>query len=148
RHRRPDPRQSDRDQRPAQNLQSRPHSLDLAARPPARQRGAPFPRAPSPSSFRPNRSDTVAYSSLREFLSDLEADRELIRVTEPVSTNLEITELHRRLIAAKGPAAILENVVNERGQAAEMPALINLFGTVERVARAVTLGGAPRRTAA
>lgn len=89
----------------------------------------------------------MAYSSLRDFLADLENDRQLIRVSEPVSTNLEITELHRRLIAAQGPAAILENVTTETGAQAQMPCLINLFGTVERVARAVTLGGAPRRTA-
>ncbi len=89
----------------------------------------------------------MAYSSLREFLSELEADGDLRRVAEPVSTNLEMTEIHRRLIETGGPAMIFENPVKEDGAASDIPCLINLFGTVERVARAVTLGGKPRRTA-
>ena len=39
--------------------------------------------------------------------------------------------------AAAGPAALIENPVHEDGRAASMPCLINLFGTVERVARAM-----------
>ncbi|MEE2565986.1 UbiD family decarboxylase [Hyphobacterium marinum] len=89
----------------------------------------------------------MAYTSLRDFLAELEADGDLKRITEPVSTELEMTEIHRRVLAAGGPALLFENVVNEKGERAEMPVLVNLFGTVERVARGVTLGGAARRTA-
>ncbi len=89
----------------------------------------------------------MAYSSLRDFIDVLEADGLLKRVGEPVSMNLEITEIHRRLLADGGPAVVFENPVHGDGRAAEMPALTNLFGTVERVARAVTLGGKERRTA-
>ena len=89
----------------------------------------------------------MAYKSLREFLTVLEEAGDLKRITEPVSTNLEMTEIHRRVLAAGGPALLFENVINEKGEPAEMPVLVNLFGTVERVARGVTLGGEMRRTA-
>ena len=90
----------------------------------------------------------MAYKSLRDFLDQLEGDGDLKRVSRPVSTHLEMTEIQTRLLAKQGPAVLFENPVHEDGRASEMPALVNLFGTVERVARAVTLGGEPRRTAA
>jgi 4-hydroxy-3-polyprenylbenzoate decarboxylase len=89
----------------------------------------------------------MAYSSLRDFMVALEADGLLKRTAEPVSTNLEMTEIQTRLLHAGGPAVLFERPVREDGRASEMPALANLFGTVERVARAVTLGGKQRRTA-
>ncbi len=82
----------------------------------------------------------MAYASLRDYLDMLETHGLLRRVSEPVSTNLELTEIGTRLIADGGPAVLFENVVNEHGVPSKIPALINLFGTVERVARAVTLG--------
>jgi len=90
----------------------------------------------------------MAYKSLREFLALLENEADLKRVARPVSTHLEMTEIQTRLLAKKGPAVLFENPVHADGRASEMPALVNLFGTVERVARAVTLGGEPRKTAA
>ena len=76
----------------------------------------------------------MAYKSLRDFLDKLEASGDLIRVTEPVSTNLEMTEIQTRLLAEDGPAVLFENPVNEKGEKASMPVLVNLFGTVSRVA--------------
>ncbi len=76
----------------------------------------------------------MAYDSLREFLDRLEAEGRLVRVSEPVSTNLEMTEIQTRVLQAGGPAILFENVVNERGEKSDMPVLVNLFGTVERVA--------------
>ena len=90
----------------------------------------------------------MSFKSLRDFLADLERDGQLVRVSEPVSTVLEMTEIQTRLLAEGGPAVLFENPVNADGTAASMPVLINLFGTVERVAKAVTLGGEKRRTAA
>ncbi|MGP1274793.1 MAG: UbiD family decarboxylase [Caulobacterales bacterium] len=90
----------------------------------------------------------MAYKSLREFMALLEAEGELKRVARPVSTHLEMTEIQTRLLAKGGPAVLFENPVHADGRASEMPALVNLFGTVGRVARAVTMGGEPRRTAA
>jgi 4-hydroxy-3-polyprenylbenzoate decarboxylase len=90
----------------------------------------------------------MAYTSLRDFIAVLEADALLRRVAEPVSANLEMTEIASRLVQAGGPAVLFENPTHADGRPSEMPALANLFGTVERVARAVTLGGKQRRTAA
>ena len=89
----------------------------------------------------------MAYKSLRDFMSTLEGAGELKRVREPVSTHLEMTEIGHRLITKDGPAALLENPLHADGRASEMPALINLFGTVKRVAMAVTMNGKQRTTA-
>ena len=76
----------------------------------------------------------MPFASLREFIDRLEAGGRLNRVTEPVSTVLEMTEIQTRLLAEGGPAVIFENPVDGAGRPAEMPVLVNLFGTVERVA--------------
>jgi 4-hydroxy-3-polyprenylbenzoate decarboxylase len=89
----------------------------------------------------------LAYRSLRDFIAKLEADGELVRVTEPVSTVLEMTEICTRLLATGGPAVLFEKPVMPDGTISPMPCLANLFGTVKRVALGVTLGGEPRTTA-
>ena len=76
----------------------------------------------------------MPYGSLRDFIDHLEHTGRLVRVKEPVSTDLEMTEIQTRVIAEGGPAILFETVINERGEKAEMPVLVNLFGTVERVA--------------
>ncbi|HJS31356.1 MAG TPA: UbiD family decarboxylase domain-containing protein, partial [Alphaproteobacteria bacterium] len=76
----------------------------------------------------------MPYSSLRDFIARLEAERRLVRVREPVSPVLEMTEIQTRLLAEQGPAALFENVVGADGNRFDMPVLVNLFGTVERVA--------------
>jgi 4-hydroxy-3-polyprenylbenzoate decarboxylase len=90
----------------------------------------------------------MAYRSLRDFLKKLEAAGELVRVSEPVSSVLEMTEIHRRLLAQGGPAVLFENVIRADGERSAMPCLVNLFGTVKRVAMGVTLEGRERTTAA
>jgi 4-hydroxy-3-polyprenylbenzoate decarboxylase len=89
----------------------------------------------------------MAYRSLREFLTKLERAGELVRVTEPVSSVLEMTEIQRRLLATGGPAVLFENVMRADGERSTMPCLVNLFGTVKRVAMGVTLEGRERATA-
>ena len=89
----------------------------------------------------------MAYRSLRDFIAKLEAAGELVRVAEPVSTVLEMTEIQTRLLAEGGPAVLFENVTMADGQPSNMPCLVNLFGTVKRVAMGVTLGGESRTTA-
>ncbi len=89
----------------------------------------------------------MAYRSLREFIAKLEAAGELVRVSEPVSSVLEMTEIQRRLLATGGPAVLFENVIRADGELSTMPCLINLFGTVKRVAMGVTLEGRERTTA-
>ncbi len=71
----------------------------------------------------------MAYESLRDFTHQLERTGRLVRVKAPVSPVLEITEIHTRLLAERGPAVLFENV-----EGSAMPVLVNLFGTVERVA--------------
>ncbi len=89
----------------------------------------------------------MAYRSLREFLEVLEAAGELVRVSEPVSTVLEITEIQTRLLATGGPAVLFEKPILANGEPSPMPVLANLFGTVKRVAMGVTLEGKARTTA-
>ena len=48
----------------------------------------------------------MPYKSLREFVARLERDGELVRLREPVSTVLEMTEIQTRLLAEGGPAVI------------------------------------------
>ena len=76
----------------------------------------------------------MPYASLRDFIARLEREQRLVRVREPVSTVLEMTEIQTRLLAEGGPAVIFENAVRADGRPAGMPVLVNLFGTVERVA--------------
>ena len=76
----------------------------------------------------------MAFASLRDFIDRLEQEGRLVRVSEAVSPNLEMTEIQTRLLAEGGPAVLFENVIKDDGQPFGMPVLVNLFGTVERVA--------------
>ena len=90
----------------------------------------------------------MAYKSLRDFIEQLEAEGELVRVTEPVSTHLEMTEIQTRLLRNGGPAVDFEKPVMPDGSISPIPCLANLFGTVKRVAMGVTLGKQRRTTGA
>ncbi|PIR37794.1 MAG: hypothetical protein COV35_08460 [Alphaproteobacteria bacterium CG11_big_fil_rev_8_21_14_0_20_39_49] len=76
----------------------------------------------------------MPYKSLRDFIAKLEKDGDLIRIKHPVSTELEMTEIQTRVLAEKGPALLFENVITPSGKS-DIPVLVNLFGTVERVAK-------------
>ena len=89
----------------------------------------------------------MAYRSLREFMARLDAAGDLVRVSEPVSTVLEMTEIQTRLLASGGPAVLFEKPIRLDGTISPVPCLANLFGTVKRVAMGVTLGGRERQTA-
>ena len=89
----------------------------------------------------------MSYRSLRDFLIKLESDGELVRVREPVSTVLEMTEIQTRLLASGGPAVMFEKPLKADGTQSNIPVLVNLFGTVKRVAMGVTLGGIQRTDA-
>jgi len=79
----------------------------------------------------------MAFKSLRDFIEALEADGDLVRIREEVTTDLEMTEIQTRVLAARGPALFFENVKNEKGKPSKMPVLVNLFGSVERIAKAL-----------
>ena len=57
----------------------------------------------------------MPYASLRDFMARLETAGRLVRVREPVSPALELTEIQTRLLAEQGPAVLFENVVGEAG---------------------------------
>ena len=88
----------------------------------------------------------MAYKSLRDFIDKLETAGELVRVSEPVAVRLEMTEVQRRLLARGGPAVLFERPVMDDGSISPMPVMVNLFGTVKRVAMGATLGGKERTT--
>mgnify|MGYP005831261223 CR=1 FL=1 len=74
----------------------------------------------------------MAYKNLREFISCLESQAELVRVTEQVSPILEITEIADRVIKAGGPALLFE-----RPTGFDIPVLINAMGSQKRMALAL-----------
>ena len=80
----------------------------------------------------------MTFNSLRDYITFLEKKGDLIRVTEPVSTILEMTEIQTRLIKNNGPAVLFENVTTEHGKN-PIPVLVNLFGTVKRIAGAINI---------
>ena len=57
-----------------------------------------------------NRENRMKYKDLREFISALEAQGELKRITAEVDPYLEITEICDRTLRAGGPALLFENV--------------------------------------
>ncbi len=71
----------------------------------------------------------MKYKDLRDFIKQLEAKGELVRVSHEVDPNLEMTEICDRTLKAGGPAILFENP-----KGFDTPVLANLFGTPERVA--------------
>ncbi|TBW41054.1 UbiD family decarboxylase [Siculibacillus lacustris] len=78
--------------------------------------------------------DHPTFRDLRDFVAFLERRGDLVRVREPVSTVHEMTEIHRRVLEAQGPALLFEKPLLADGRPSPHPVLVNLFGTVERVA--------------
>ncbi len=70
--------------------------------------------------------------SLPDFLDELEAAGDLLRVRTPVDARLEIAEVTRRVIRRDGPALRFESV---RGH--DIPVVTNLLGSPRRIARAL-----------
>ncbi len=66
--------------------------------------------------------------TLRDFLSLLQREGELVEVDAPVSPDLELAEIHRRVLASGGPALLFTQV-----EGADFPCVTNLFGTPRRV---------------
>jgi len=75
----------------------------------------------------------MSFSSLRDFIKFLEKNQQLKKIKEPVNSELEITEIQKRLIAKNGPAILFENIIN-KGQKNNIKVLANLFGSVDRIA--------------
>ena len=75
----------------------------------------------------------MKYRDLRDFIHQLEQQGELKRITHPVATQLEMTEISDRVLKAQGPALLFEHPLHA-GTTSPIPVLTNLFGTPKRVA--------------
>jgi len=74
----------------------------------------------------------MQYRDLRDFMAALEAGGDLVRIEREIDPHLEMTEICDRTLRRGGPALLFE-----RPTGGSMPVLGNLFGTAERVARAM-----------
>ncbi len=74
----------------------------------------------------------IAYKDLQHFIQTLEAEGELLRIKDPVSPKLEITEITDRVSKAYGPALLFENVSGYR-----YPVITNAFGSERRMCLAL-----------
>ena len=79
-----------------------------------------------------------SFPDLRAFLDQLRREGDLATVSVPVDPRLEAAEIHRRVIAANGPALLFTSPVG-----AAMPLVTNLFGTRRRAEMA--FGARPLR---
>ncbi len=82
--------------------------------------------------------ESPRFPDLRRFLAALREDQDLVEIEAEVDPHLEAAEIHRRVIAAGGPALLFRRL---RGH--DRPVVTNLFGTARRVERA--FGTRPRR---
>jgi UbiD family decarboxylase len=78
------------------------------------------------------------FTDLRAFIEQLRRDKDLVVVETQVDPVEEAAEIHRRVIAAGGPALLFTNV-----KGAAFPLVTNLFGTARRAALA--FGSRPRQ---
>jgi len=89
----------------------------------------------------------LSFPDLRAFIDRLRRDDDLVTVEAPVDRHLEAAEIHRRVIAAGGPALLFTNVVSGRdpgagirdprssppsGGPSSFRLVTNLFGTARR----------------
>ncbi|MCI0651985.1 MAG: UbiD family decarboxylase [Planctomycetes bacterium] len=81
------------------------------------------------------------FRNLRELIAVLRRESEIVEIEAPVDPRLELAEVHRRVIAADGPALFFKSV-----KSARFPVVTNLFGTRRRVE--IAFGDGPRRIVA
>jgi len=70
----------------------------------------------------------MTFANLRQFVEALRKDNDLAVIEAPVDPNLELAEIHRRVIEEEGPALLFTNV-----KGSTFPVLTNMFGTARRV---------------
>ncbi|MCA1612718.1 MAG: UbiD family decarboxylase [Acidobacteria bacterium] len=68
------------------------------------------------------------HRNLRSFLELLRRERDLVTIDAEVDPHLELSEVHRRVIAEGGPALLFARVKGSR-----YPVVTNLFGTARRI---------------
>src|SRR6185369_1444376 len=83
----------------------------------------------------------MAFDSFRDFLAALESAGELVRIKEPVATELELTELaDRQMKSPGGGKALLIEKPTVNGSVSPFPVVINTLGSWKRMA--LSLGAA------
>src|ERR1700704_736790 len=69
----------------------------------------------------------MGYRTLQDCITDLEHNKQLVRIESEVDARLEVAEIQRRVNAAGGPALLFTRVKGCR-----FPMVSNLFGTIDR----------------
>jgi UbiD family decarboxylase len=70
----------------------------------------------------------LIFDNLRQFIDILRKEKDLAIIDAPVDPNLELAEIHRRVIEEGGPALLFTRVLGS-----SFPVATNLFGTSRRV---------------
>ena len=77
----------------------------------------------------------MAFDSFRDFLNALEAKKELVRIQQPIATELELTELaNRQMKSPAGGKALLIEQPSVSGDISPFPVAINTMGSSGRMA--------------
>lgn len=79
----------------------------------------------------------MAAKNLSQWLNNLEKSGELLRINKPIDVELEAGYIADRLVKCGGPAVIFENPRLPDGSIAEIPLVMNLFGTTKRTTDAL-----------
>nr|WP_217355558.1 UbiD family decarboxylase [Ruegeria sp. HKCCA4008] len=74
------------------------------------------------------------YPSLRHFLKWCEEIGQFRRIAEPVSVRHQMTAVHRAVLEANGPVLQFDTPTGVPSGQCDIPVVVNLFGTSERVA--------------
>src|SRR6185437_10937264 len=104
-----------------------------------RSRSASPPSIPGANPERAFASPPVSIDSVAEFVAQLDGAGELIRITQPVSLNLELCEIADRVMKQPGggKALLFEHPVLMNGTPSPFPVAINLFGSMRRMSMAL-----------
>ena len=81
----------------------------------------------------------MSLDNISQFLSAIDRAGELARISEPVRAKLELAEIADRVMKqpAGGKALYFENVILDNGERSSYPVVINLFGSMRRIALAL-----------
>ncbi|MDP9348130.1 MAG: menaquinone biosynthesis decarboxylase [Gemmatimonadota bacterium] len=81
----------------------------------------------------------MIFQNLREFLRYLDRAGDLVRITRPVSVDLEMAEIADRTmkLPGGGPALFFERPVLMDGTESDIPVALNVFGSWERISAAL-----------
>ena len=79
----------------------------------------------------------MGWSNLKQFVDSLDEAGELLRITRPVDVTLEAGCIADRLVKMDGRAVLFEQPRLPDGSISEIPLAMNLFGSPERVKKAL-----------